>query len=196
MASKPLITHATREDVPAIASMIQELADYEDASDSNHATHEKLLNTLCFAPDMNSPASGPGYAKTLIVRIPTGSSTSSESSVYQTPHGEIVAMAMYFNNYSTWHAAPGIYLEDLYVRKPYRGKGHGTSLLKALAKEVDKIGGKRLEWSCLKWNEPSLKFYRSIGAEEMQEWVGLRADGDALMKLAGEAEQQANVKGV
>jgi len=174
--------------------MIQELADYENASSSNHATHEKLLNTLCFAPDLSSPACGPGYAKTLIIRLPT--SSSSESSVYQTPHGEVVGMAMYFNNYSTWHAAPGIYLEDLYVRKPFRGTGYGTLLIKALAKEVVRIGGKRLEWSCLKWNEPSLKFYRFIGAKEMEEWVGLRADGDALMTMAGEAGEQADIKGL
>jgi len=105
-------------------------------------------------------------------------------------------MALYFNNYSTWRAAPGIYLEDLYVRKAYRGNGYGTLLIKALAKEVVRIGGKRLEWVCLRSNTPSLEFYRSLGAQEMHDWVGLRADGDALTRLADEAEKEATVKGV
>ena len=105
-------------------------------------------------------------------------------------------MALYFNNYSTWLASPGIYLEDLYVRPQYRKRGYGTLLIKALAKETVKIGGKRLEWSCLKWNESSLRFYRSIGATEMHDWIGLRADGQALERLAGEAEREAKIEGV
>ena len=105
-------------------------------------------------------------------------------------------MALYFNNYSTWRAAPGIYLEDLFVKPAYRGKGYGTLLIKALAEETLRIGGKRLEWSCLKWNEPSLKFYRSIGAKEMKDWIGLRVDGDALQKLSGQAEDELVVMGV
>jgi GNAT superfamily N-acetyltransferase len=94
-------------------------------------------------------------------------------------------MALYFNNYSTWHAAPGIYLEDLYIKPQFRSKGYGTLLISALAKEVLRIGGKRLEWCCLKWNEPSLEFYTRLGAERMEDWVTLRADAKALDKLAG-----------
>lgn len=97
-------------------------------------------------------------------------------------------MALYFNNYSTWHAAPGIYLEDLFVRTQYRNKGYGKLLIGALAEEVLKIGGKRLEWCCLKWNESSLCFYKALGAEQMTEWVTLRADGIALKRLAGQIE--------
>ena len=105
-------------------------------------------------------------------------------------------MALYFNNYSTWRAAPGIHLEDLFIRKAHRGSGYGTLLIKALAEEVVRIGGKRLEWSCLKSNTPSLEFYRSLGAKEMLDWVELRVDGDVLTKLAGEAENEAEVKGL
>ena len=95
-------------------------------------------------------------------------------------------MGLYFYNYSTWTGVPGIYLEDLFVKPAYRKKGYGKALLKELAKEVLKVGGKRLEWSCLDWNEPSLQFYQSevIGAKKKQEWVGLRVEGEALGKLA------------
>jgi GNAT superfamily N-acetyltransferase len=96
-------------------------------------------------------------------------------------------MALYFYNFSTWTGVPGIYLEDLFVKPAYRKKGYGKALLRALAQEVVKVGGKRLEWSCLDWNEPSLQFYQSevIGAKKKEEWVGLRVEGDALVKLAG-----------
>lgn len=104
-------------------------------------------------------------------------------------------MALYFNNYSTWDAAPGVYLEDLFVRQTYRKKGYGTLLIKALAEETVRIGGTRLEWSCLKWNEPSLKFYRSLGAKEKLEWVGLRVDGEVLEKMSKEAERTVELKG-
>jgi GNAT superfamily N-acetyltransferase len=95
-------------------------------------------------------------------------------------------MALYFHNFSTWTGVPGIYLEDLFIKTAYRKKGYGTALLKRLAQEVLKIGGKRLEWSCLDWNEPSLQFYESvaIGATRRSEWVGLRVEGDGLTKLA------------
>ena len=94
-------------------------------------------------------------------------------------------MALYFTNYSTWHGAPGIYLEDLFVRPEYRGRGYGTALLKRLARETKAIGGERLEWSVLKWNEPSIKFYEGMGAKMMSEWVGMRVDDGALEKMAG-----------
>lgn len=94
-------------------------------------------------------------------------------------------MSLYFYNYSTWRARPGIYLEDLYVRPSERKKGYGKRLLVELAKEVVAMDGGRLEWSVLKWNEPSIRFYESIGAKPMNEWVGMRVDGDALPKLAG-----------
>ncbi|KAG8627490.1 hypothetical protein KVT40_004973 [Elsinoe batatas] len=186
MVSQHTINHATRDDVPHILAMIRELADYEHALSSVKATEQTLLDTLCHAPTPGEAPSGPGYAKTLLLRIPSSPSnpaTTNSSHSYVSPGGEVVGMAMYFNNYSTWNSAPGIYLEDLYVRKEYRNKGYGKQLIQALAKETLRIGGKRLEWSCLKWNEPSLQFYRGLGATEMKDWVGLRVDGESLEKL-------------
>ena len=105
-----------------------------------------------------------------------------------TPPGssEVVGISLYFYNYSTWRARPGIYLEDLYVKQSERGKGYGRRLLVELAKEVVAMKGGRLEWSVLKWNEPSIKFYESeaIGAKMMTEWASMRVDGEALDKLA------------
>ena len=97
-------------------------------------------------------------------------------------------MALYFHNYSTWRAAPGVYLEDLFVRPKYRGRGYGKRLLGELAKETEKVGGKRLEWSVLKWNEPSLRFYEGLGAKRMEEWVGMRVDGETLQEVGKMAE--------
>lgn len=98
-------------------------------------------------------------------------------------------MALYFHNYSTWRAAPGIYLEDLFIRPKFRGKGYGTRLLGELARETEKCGGKRLEWSVLKWNEPSLRFYEGLGAKRMEEWVGMRVEGEEeLRTLARRAD--------
>lgn len=94
-------------------------------------------------------------------------------------------MALYFTNYSTWRAAPGIYLEDLFIRPAYRKRGYGKRLLGELAREVVGIGGKRLEWSVLKWNEPSIKFYEGLGAKAMEEWVGMRVDGEGLERMSG-----------
>jgi GNAT superfamily N-acetyltransferase len=96
-------------------------------------------------------------------------------------------MALFFYNYSTWRSAPGIYLEDLYVQPHARGKGYGLKLLRYLAAEVIKIGGRRLEWSVLKWNEPSIKFYQQIGAKAMEEWEKMMLEGDALNTLAAES---------
>lgn len=93
-------------------------------------------------------------------------------------------MALYFYNYSTWRAKAGVYLEDLYVRQSERKRGFGSLLLKALAREVVAMGGGRLDWVVLKWNEPSIRFYESIGAKRMDDWVGMRVDREALVKLA------------
>jgi GNAT superfamily N-acetyltransferase len=155
-------------DVPAILGLIQELADYEECSSLNLATVESLNKTLSF-PDSSSQGFTPGFAKTYLIIA---------------PDGVTAGMALYFYNYSTWRAAPGIYLEDLFVKPAYRKRGYATALIKTLAKEVVGMEGGRLEWSCLKWNTPSLKFYESLGAKQMTEWVGLRVDGEALEALA------------
>lgn len=165
-------------DVPEILAMIKELADYEKALHSVEATEESLNQTLIF--DESSHSGNTSFARALILRISTQSTSSAEHQ-----DSDVVAgMAIYFNNYSTWRAKGGIHLEDLYVRPAYRKKGYGKQLIQALAREVVKMDGGRLEWSCLKWNEPSLRFYSSLGAEEQVDWVGLRVDGPALQKLA------------
>ncbi|OCK99767.1 acetyltransferase [Cenococcum geophilum 1.58] len=177
MASEYTIRPATREDVPTILSLIHELAAYENATSSVVATEESLARTLSFAPSSNNTSSpstqNSGYAKTLLLTA---------------PEGEVAGMALYFHNYSTWRAAPGIYLEDLFVKPKYRKRGYGKALIRELAKEVVNIHGGRLEWSCLNWNKPSLDFYEALGAKRMSEWVGLRVDGDALNTLAGGKE--------
>lgn len=158
-------------DVPIILSLIKELADYEKAASSVEATEALLEKTLSHADPSDSSKFSAGFAKTLLLSDPDGS---------------IVGMALYFYSYSTWTGVPGIYLEDLYVKPDYRKKGYGKALLKALAQEVLKVDGKRLEWSCLDWNEPSLQFYQSevIGAKRKDAWVGLRVEGESLNRLA------------
>ncbi|KJR84908.1 uncharacterized protein SPSK_09858 [Sporothrix schenckii 1099-18] len=177
---EPTIRFARREDVPSILHLIRELADYEHAIDSVEATEEKLLATIAFAPqshDVNSLT---------VSTEPTSPSRPARCLILFTPDGTPAGIALYFYNYSTWRARPGIYLEDLFISSSQRKKGYGRKLLEALAKEVVAMGGGRLEWSVLKWNEPSIKFYESIGATMMDEWVGMRVDGEGLANLAGE----------
>lgn len=141
-----------------------------------HATVASLSATLSHADPKNPSSFSPGYAKTLLLTA---------------PDGVVAAMALYFYNYSTWTGVPGIYLEDLFVQPAYRGKGFGTLLLRRLARETLSVGGKRIEWSCLDWNEPSLRFYQSeaVGAVRKEEWVGLRVEGERLGRLAGVGEE-------
>lgn len=183
MNSRPrkLIPHKNA-DVGIILSLIQELADYEHESDSVLATEETLLNTIAWAP---SGEVVKGQSTEILPETePVTPARPARCILVYSPEGVAVGMALYFYNYSTWRSKPGIYLEDLYVRLSERKKGYGSILLKRLAKEVVAMNGGRLEWSVLKWNEPSIKFYESIGAKRMDEWVGMRVDGDALVKLA------------
>lgn len=172
--------------------MIKELAIYENALDSVQATEETLLATLSFAPSdasatttTTSTSTTPGFAKTFLILAPAGDND-------PTSAPQVAGMALFFHNYSTWRAAPGIYLEDLFVRPAYRKRGYGKLLLRALASELLRINGGRLEWSCLKWNESALGFYKSLGAQRMDEWVGLRVEGEAVRRLAEGREGEAN----
>lgn len=178
--SQPSIEHATVDDIPEILAMIKELAAYENEPSKVLATEDSLKRTLTFAPSHSGTVvhTNPGYAKTLILRLPADPTHPDDKA------SAVAGMAMYFNNYSTWRSKPGVYLEDLFVRPQYRKRGYGKFLIRALAQEVVRIDGGRLEWSCLKWNEPSLQFYKSLGAERMDDWVQLRVDGEALVKLA------------
>ena len=99
-------------------------------------------------------------------------------------NGQLVAIAVWFLNYSTWTGRNGIYLEDLFVREAERRHGYGRALLAALARLCTERGYRRFEWSVLDWNEPSIRFYRSLGAVGMDEWTVQRLTGDALARLA------------
>ena len=176
--------------------MIHELASFESATSS--ATTQSLLDTLSFAEHPGAPATTSGYAKTLLIYHPQSrdpqhsTTTDDESSNNPSTHTHSIAgMAMYFNNYSTWDSAPGIYLEDLFVRPAYRKRGYGKLLIQGLARECKRIGGTRVEWSCLKWNHKALGFYASLGAEEMVEWTKLRLEGAGLNAMAEEAPESA-----
>ncbi|ROV90665.1 hypothetical protein VPNG_10110 [Cytospora leucostoma] len=186
MASqKPLVRHARREDVPAILDLIRELADYEKELHSVEATEKTLLSTLAFAPSELSSGEPTWDAQGLPLTEPISPSRPARCLLLFNAESEAVGMALYFYNYSTWRARPGIYLEDLYVSPSERKKGYGVRLLVTLAKEVVAMDGGRLDWSVLKWNEPSIKFYQDvIGATKMEEWVGMRVDGEGLVRLS------------
>ena len=96
-----------------------------------------------------------------------------------------VGFALFFHNFSTFLGRAGIYLEDLYVSPEYRGHGHGKGLIRELARIAVARGCGRLEWSCLDWNQPSIDFYLSLGAEQMNEWTVYRFEGERLRALAG-----------
>lgn len=160
--------------------MIRELADYEKSLDQVVATTDSLRATLSFPSASSETGWSPGYAKTLLV-VPSPAEATTD------PGKPIVAgMALYFHNYSTWTSAPGIYLEDLFVRPEFRGKGYGKALLAELANQCLKLGCKRLDWSVLKWNKPSIDFYLSdfVGGKIMEEWQIIRVEGDGLNRLA------------
>lgn len=171
-------------DVPAILAMINELADYEKELHSVEATEAKLLSTIAFAPSTSGQAAtAPDASST----EPTNPDRPARCLVLLNESGAPAGMALYFYNYSTWRARPGIYLEDLFVRPAERKKGYGRRLLVELAREVRAMDGGRLEWCVLKWNEPSIRFYEDVvGATMMKDWVGMRVDGEALRKLAGD----------
>ena len=155
-----MIRDASRDDVGLILQLIRELADYERAPDAVEATEELLHNAL-FGPD--------AVASALIAE----------------EDGTPVGFALSFRSFSTWTGRPGIYLEDLFVRPAHRGDGHGRALLVELARRCVAMGGARLEWSVLDWNEPAIGFYRALGATAMSEWTVHRLSGDALLDLAG-----------
>ncbi|KAK9380748.1 acyl-CoA N-acyltransferase [Kockiozyma suomiensis] len=157
---KSPVRRATVKDVPAILGFIRELAEYEHEPDKVLCTEEMLEKTIF--------GSQP-YAKVLIA---------------QTEEGIPAGFALFFYNYSTWNGKPGIYLEDLYVQPKYRGKSFGSSLLYALAEELVAVDGGRLEWSVLKWNTPSIEFYKRIGAAPLEEWQMMRVDGATIGNLA------------
>jgi GNAT superfamily N-acetyltransferase len=160
--TKQRVRHVCPEDVPAVVGLVHELADYERAAASCTLTNEQLHSAL-FGP---APAL---FGHVAEVDGPGGP--------------EIVGCALWFLNFSTWRGVHGVYLEDLYVRPAHRGTGLGKALLAALAAVCVERGYARLEWAVLDWNEPSIRFYRAIGAAPVEGWTSFRLDGDALTTL-------------
>lgn len=153
------IRSTTVDDCELILGFIQELADYEKLSHEVVATKEVLAETL-FG---DRP-----YAEVLIGEF----------------QGAAVGYALFFHNFSTFTGRPGIYLEDIYVKPAMRAKGFGKLMLAYIAKLAVERNCTRVEWSVLDWNEPSIQFYRSIGADPMDEWTVQRLDGAELAQFA------------
>jgi GNAT superfamily N-acetyltransferase len=149
---------ATEDDVPIILNFIKELAAYEKLSNEVAATEELLKDSLFVRK----------AAEVIIGEL----------------NGKPVSFALFFHNFSTFLGKPGIYLEDLYVKSELRGKGLGRLMLSFLAKLAIKRDCGRLEWSCLDWNEPSVEFYKQLGAVPMEEWTVFRVCDQALIGLA------------
>ncbi|WAO91659.1 N-acetyltransferase domain-containing protein [Fusarium falciforme] len=173
------VRHAFRSDAVEILRLVHELAAYENQSDAVQATVESLQKTIAFAPEHDIPNEPP----IAIEHLPSPNRPA-RCLLLHTSDGELAGMAVYYYNYSTWTSQPGIFVEDLYVRLQHRRKGYGKRLLSELARELSSIDGGRLEWNVLKWNKPSIEFYQAIGAQSMDEWVGMRVDSENIVKLA------------
>ena len=156
------IRPATRADLPLIAALIRELADYEKLADEVRFD-EAVLGDHLFGPRP--------MAEVIIGEV----------------DGVAQGFALFFHNFSTFEGRPGIYLEDLFVRPAARGGGLGKALLAHLAKLAMERGCARLEWWVLDWNEPAIGFYRKLGARPMDEWTTMRLDGEALAQLGATA---------
>ena len=153
------IRDTTPADTGTILRFVRELAEYEREPDAVKAT-EADFERMLFGPRP--------YAEAVIAE----------------EDGTPLGFALFFHTFSTWEGRPGLYLEDLYVTPQARGKGVGKRLLSHLAKIAVTRGCTRFEWSVLDWNEPAIRFYRSLGAVPMDEWTVNRVTGDALVALA------------
>ena len=148
------------EDTGLILSFIRELADYEKMLDQVVATEELLREQLF---DKHG-------AEVL----------------FALADGQEVGFALFFHNFSTFLGRRGLYLEDLFVKPAFRGQGYGKALLKKLARIAVERGCGRLEWACLDWNQPSIDFYLSMGAQPMNDWTVYRLTGDSFNRMAQE----------
>lgn len=154
-----VIRSARPDDMEAVVDLVRELAIYEKLEDQAKATADDFRRNL-FGP---RPA-----AEAVIAEV----------------GGEAVGFALWFTTFSTFRGQPGIYLEDVFVRPAYRGRGIGKAMLAMLARLASDRGCGRLEWSVLDWNEPAIDFYRSLGARPMDEWTVYRLDDEPLRRLA------------
>jgi GNAT superfamily N-acetyltransferase len=159
-----LIRSASPADIQIILDLVRDLAIYEKEESQAKATPEQIERAL-FSPNPTA------YCELVEVE-----------------DGAIAGFALWFNNYSTWTGNPGLYLEDLFVKPEYRSLGYGKALLIHLAKKCVANGWDRFQWWVLDWNEPSIAFYKSIGAIAMDEWTVYRVSGDALKELAASSE--------
>ncbi len=150
---------ATREDTALILKFIKDLAAYEHMEDQVRA-NEEILSQWLFDK------------KAAEVLFVLGED------------GEEAGFALFFHNFSTFEGRPGIYLEDLFVKPQCRGRGYGLAIMRKLASIALERGCARFEWACLNWNEPSIRFYKSLGAKPMDIWTTYRVDGDSLKALA------------
>ena len=153
-----IVRRATPADVPAILGLIVALAVYEHEPDAVKATEESLADNL-FGDDAHVFAH--------VAEI----------------DGEVVGIAVWFLNYSTWTGKRGIYLEDLFVSEAARGTGAGKALFRALAQEAERLDCPRIDWAVLTWNEAAMDFYRAIGARPQTSWQPWRIEGAALEAL-------------
>ena len=163
------IRPARIDDVGIILQLIRDLATYERAPDDVVATEDQLVDVLF---------SERPVAEVLLAfenELPVG-------------------FAVYFYNFSTWLGRPGLYLEDLFVKPEKRGKGYGRSLLVELAKIARDRGCGRMEWAVLNWNEPAIKFYRTLGAKPMDEWTLFRLTREEIAKLANGARHRRHYR--
>ena len=149
---------ATENDAALILDFIKRLAEYEKMSDQVVAT-EDLLREWIFEKQKAEV-------------------------IFAVENGKEVGIALFFYNFSTFLGRAGIHLEDLFVLPEYRGRGHSKALIKEVARIAVERDCGRLEWSCLDWNEPSIKFYLSLGADPLDEWTLYRLTGEGLKKLA------------
>ncbi len=150
-----MIRTALPADIPDIARLIRALAEYEKLTDAL-ALDESRLHEHLFGKEPR--------AEVLIAEV----------------EGRVAGFALFFHNYSTFKARPGLYLEDLFVEPAMRGRGLGKALFQALAKLAHDRGCCRMEWAVLRWNEPALDFYRRFDAEPLEEWITYRLTGPAL----------------
>jgi len=160
------IRTATASDLPLICELIRALAEYERLAGEVRFDQATLGEKLFGARP---------YAEVLIGEV----------------DGVAQGFALFFHNFSTFEGKPGIYLEDLFVRPEARGAGLGKALLARLAALAVERDCARLEWSVLDWNEPSIGFYKALGARLLNEWTGMRVDGAALVQLGAEAGKSA-----
>jgi GNAT superfamily N-acetyltransferase len=156
------IRNATENDIPLILQFIHDLAEYEKAPEQAVATAEDLKRD--------------GFSAQPKFRV-----------LIAEWDGKPAGFAFYFYHYSTWRGQPTLFLEDLFVRPPFRGKGIGKALLVYLAKIAVAENCGRFEWQVLDWNTPSIEFYKALGAVVMKEWLTMRVTGDAIAKLAAQA---------